>query len=361
MTLKAPFPYPGGKSPVAGLIWQYLGKTAHYIEPFCGSAAVWLASPYDDIVVTLNDMDGLIVNCYRAIQAAPDEVAKWVDWPVSELDLTARHIWLVERKAGLQNRLESDPDYYDAKIAGWWLWGACAWIGTGWCSGTGPWGLVDGVMVNLQKAGADGEGVNPRDKPGVNRQLPRLGSAGVGVKRQLPHLGDAGRGINASRGQDLSAYMQAISAKIRPARLTCGDWRRVLTPAVTYKGLGYPVGIFLDPPYGAEATRDPKIYNNDSLTVAGDVRQWCLENGNNPKLRIALAGYDVEHTDLEAHGWTKVRWKARGGMSSGNDDNQNRHRECLWFSPYCEHQVLVGRSYNGHTRLDDLPMFAEAE
>ena len=30
--------------------------------------------------------------------------------------------------------LISDPDWPgDAKVAGWFLWGQCAWIGSGWC------------------------------------------------------------------------------------------------------------------------------------------------------------------------------------------------------------------------------------
>ena len=41
----APFPYFGGKRSVATDVWERLGATAQYIEPFCGSAAVLLAKP----------------------------------------------------------------------------------------------------------------------------------------------------------------------------------------------------------------------------------------------------------------------------------------------------------------------------
>jgi hypothetical protein len=27
----------------------------------------------------------------------------------------------------------SDPDFFDPKVAGWWVWGQCLWIGSGWC------------------------------------------------------------------------------------------------------------------------------------------------------------------------------------------------------------------------------------
>ena len=29
----------------------------------------------------------------------------------------------------------ADPDDFDAKIAGWWVWGQSSWIGHGWCDG----------------------------------------------------------------------------------------------------------------------------------------------------------------------------------------------------------------------------------
>src|ERR1035441_10569578 len=84
-------------------------------------------------------------------------------------------------------KLEADPEFYDAKVAGWWVWGVNAWIGSGWCSGDGPWKLAE--------AGAAGEASNSGQ--GVNRQLPHLGNSGQGVNRQLPHLGDAGQGVRS--------------------------------------------------------------------------------------------------------------------------------------------------------------------
>jgi hypothetical protein len=69
-----------------------------------------------------------------AVQHAPDEVARWADWPVNEADLHARHQWLVEQALPLTEKLIADPDYYDAKVAGWWVWGICTWIGGGWCT-----------------------------------------------------------------------------------------------------------------------------------------------------------------------------------------------------------------------------------
>jgi hypothetical protein len=53
---------------------------------------------------------------------------------VNEADLHARHRWLVDAAPALLEKLIADPEYFDAKIAGWWVWGICTWIGNGWCS-----------------------------------------------------------------------------------------------------------------------------------------------------------------------------------------------------------------------------------
>jgi len=43
---KAPFPWFGGKSKAAPLVWKLLGDPVHYVEPFFGSGAVLLQRPH---------------------------------------------------------------------------------------------------------------------------------------------------------------------------------------------------------------------------------------------------------------------------------------------------------------------------
>jgi len=134
--LRSPYPYFGGKSRVAPEVWSRFGDVANYVEPFFGSGAVLLGAPWPSSrSETVNDLDAMISNFWRAVKADPDAVADYADWPVLENDLHARHAWLVSRKGSLQSRLEGDPDYYDAKIAGWWVWGMACWIGSGFCGG----------------------------------------------------------------------------------------------------------------------------------------------------------------------------------------------------------------------------------
>jgi DNA adenine methylase len=320
VSIKAPFPWAGGKSRAASLIWERLGNVPNYVEPFFGSGAVLLGRPTAPGIETINDKDGFVCNAWRSIAADPAKTAEYADWPVSECDLHARHVWLVERRAELTARMEGDPDYYDAKIAGWWLWGMACWIGGGFCSGKGPWWAVDGRLVNVGNAGQ-----------GVARKLPHLGHAGQGVARQLPHLGHAGQGV-AAKGADLLPWFTALSDRLRRVRVCCGDWQRICGDTPTIKqGL---TGVVLDPPYSFDE-RDKDLYAIDSGTVAVDAREWALAHGDDPLMRIVLCGYDTEHI---MPGWTEVPWKAHGGYGNQSADGRgsdNAERETLWFSPHC--------------------------
>ena len=323
MKLKAPFPWFGGKSRVAPQVWAALGDVDNYVEPFAGSLAVLLERPdwHQGYVETVNDKDEYIANFWRAVQHDPEAVAFHADWPVTETDLFSRHLWLVsEGKRQMQAGLAADPEWCDAKIAGWWVWGQSCWIGGGWCSGKGPWSLDESGQLVYRHGGR-----------GVNRQRPHLGDAGSGVKRQRLHLG-RGRGVNRKH-QDLLDYMQALADRLRRVRVCCGDWSRVVTTGALSHGK--TIGVFLDPPYSAEAGRDGNLYSVEDLTVAHDVRRWAIEHGDNPRLRIVLAGYEGEHDMPDS--WRVLAWKANGGMSNSrkNGANENKHRERLWFSPHC--------------------------
>jgi len=309
--LSAPFPWFGGKSRAADLIWQRLGNCGNYVEPFAGSLATLLARPHAPGVETVNDLDGFIANFWRAAAQQPNEVARHCDWPVNECDLHARHLWLLAQRDELVDRLQGDPDFCDPKIAGWWVWGICSWIGSGWCSGNGPWVKHDGKMVDYRK-------------------LPHLGG-GQGVNRQLPHLGNAGTGVN--RESALTDYFANLAARLRHVRVCCGDWSRVLGDSPTVK-LAPVTAIVLDPPYDTEANRQADIYTHDAQGISAAVREWALEHGDDPRLRIVLCGYEGEH---DMPGWSEVPWKAKGGYGSQGDGQgrDNAARERLWFSPHC--------------------------
>lgn len=365
--LSAPFPWPGGKSGIAAEVWDRFGKLDNFVEPFAGSLAVLLSNPHPPAVETANDSDAHVENFWRAVASDPEEVAHHADWPVHECALHARHAYLVKRVPWLTERLMGDPDWCDPKLAGWWVWGICAWIGSGWCSGKGPWvesggrlmhrsdidgaAGLSGCRLKLPHLSA-GRGIN---RQGVRRKLPNLtagygggtGIHGAGVTIQLPHLGGAwgtgprvGIGINKATAPPILEWFQALQARLRRVRFTCGDWSRVLTPSVTYRhGL---TGVFLDPPYingnMEYSAGDPDPDLHERLVA------WCRENQDNPQLRIALCGHDG---DYDLPGWEILRWKARGGYGNQGkgadgeslDAEDNRHREAVWFNKSC----LAGR------------------
>src|SRR5580765_2388682 len=97
-TLLPPHPYFGSKAEIVDQIWEALGDPANFVDPFCGSASVVYGRPgsaHDMPIETIGDAWGFIPNFLRALRAAPEEVARFADWPVSEVDLNARHRWLL--------------------------------------------------------------------------------------------------------------------------------------------------------------------------------------------------------------------------------------------------------------------------
>jgi len=330
-TLAAPFPWFGGKSSACEQVWAAFGAVDNYVEPFSGSAAMLLGAPDGKRVETINDADGFVANFWRAIAADPDAVAHHADWPCNEVDLFARHSWLVRQTAALTEALHADPSWYDAKIAGWWCWGACNWIGSGWCSGTGPW-IHDGERIvdsrKLPHLGDAGRG--------INRKLPHLGNAGQGINRQLPHL-SAGRG---DRRAFIHDWFAQLHERLRDVRVACGDWTRVVKDSVTTRhGL---TGVFLDPPY----TNGAMDYSAGGVgtDLPLQVQAWCAENGDNPLLRIVICGHAGEHDALLDHGWHLRTWTARKGYALTDEAVANSASETLWCSPHCISAVNVQES-----------------
>lgn len=457
--LKAPFPWFGGKSRAAKLIWARLGETPNYIEPFAGSLAVLLGRPWPPSrYETVNDLDCYIANFWRAVTWAPEAVAFHADWPVNEACLTARHRWLMSawRKHKFRKRMLCDPEYFDPLVAGWWVWGISCWIGAGWCgeqtewNGPGaegnrgramhhpkdpdakrqnlarqfavhkvsirspsptpemmvqsergpagvrrvpvqrpacsheskgvtkapdlmakaagggklphvfrPQGVHSGVRPDLA---SDGKGVHApsKQRPCLSRARDvRMVAEGRNVPEQMPHLASH----NATRkgcvyyerqpNDALLDWMQRLADRLRYVRVCCGDWSRIMGKAV--RTAAKPAAILLDPPYSAEAGRHDGIYAVEDLSVAHDVRDWCIEHGDDPNLRIAFCGYEGEGHDqlVSEHGWDVQEWKASGGYGRIHGEKQgrslqNRHRERVYFSPAC-------------LPRDDMPLFAEAK
>ncbi len=279
--LKAPFPYFGGKRRIANIVWQRFGEVRQYIEPFCGSSAVLLAAPHTAKLETVNDVSFYIANFWRCVKHTPDAVAEYAKYPISHVDLDARHVWLTDPERTLSLRVKlADPDWPgDAKIAGWWVWGVCAWVSRGWCIGA----------------------VSPR-------------VATVTVESVIPILTQVGQGIQTVPwAEDPTRWLSALSARLRHVRITHGDWTRCMN---TSYGKG-STAIFFDPPY-----KSFEYVYSKNKSIANDVEAWCRANGHDA--RIALCGHAG---DYDLPGWDVFQWS----RSSGGPDT----KEAIWFSPTC--------------------------
>jgi len=371
--LKAPFPWAGGKSKVADLVWERLGNVDNYVEPFAGSLAVLLRRPADHFaggyrVETCNDADGFICNFWRAVRADPDKVAEYADWPVLEADLHARHKWLMrsEFAKDWREKMATDPDHFDAKIAGWWCWGLCCWIGSGWCSNAEE---TPRPQVGAGIASSSGFiTAGPKNRPqltdafdigrGVNGGAGELSRASDVAKR--PMLGDpaAGKcgyisaaglwsaGTTDARRAWLTDWMRRIADRLRLVRTCYGHWSRICDSDSTMTRLG-TTGVFLDPPYPtktSKGTRAKGLYSNDSQdldALRDEVLAWCVKWGGVAGVRVAVCGYEGDGYEVlvRDHGWTEESWEASGGYGNQSKDKKgkaaNAKRERIWFSPEC--------------------------
>lgn len=320
--MKAPFPYFGGKSKIASIVWQHLGDVRHYIEPFFGSGAVLLNRPnYNPQrhIETINDKDGFICNVWRSIKFSPDKTAEWADYPVNHADLIARKCALIKAEKYLLENLIRDDEWHDPKMAGYWIWAASCWIGKDLSTET--------------KTG----------KP--DRQIPQLGSSGSGIHAISKNTKE----MNFGKKGTIYAWFNELSNRFRNVRVVCGDWTRVC--GGNWQDKNGICGIFFDPPYGhGIGKRCKNLYKHDSFTLSADVRKWCITRGAIPTYRIVLAGYEGEHNELENHGWKKYSWKTSGGYANTRKKScssacENSKLERLWISPHCiEYEIEIFNS-----------------
>lgn len=294
MKLKAPFPYFGGKSSVADIVWRHFDNPKMYIEPFCGSAAILLARPGEPPFrkEIINDFDGNVANFWRAMKYDPEGVADVADWPTNHIDLMARKRYVLKEYDAMREKLLADPEYRNPKIAGYWAWILSVGIG-------------DSLAC-------------PNQRPNI------VTCRGVVTRKNL------------------CEYLKMLQKRLADVMVVCGDWMQVM--GGNWRTADGDCAVFLDPPYSKDAGRN-EVYDHDDFTVAHDVRKWCKENGDNRLYKIALCGYDGEHNELENMGWTVHAWQAQGGYANKGGGNsrgmENKFKERIWFSPFCNRELTL--------------------
>ena len=321
----------GGKRTIAIDVWERLGSPTQYIEPFCGSAAMLLAAPKTASLEVVCDASGFIANFWRAVKNQPGKVAEWADYPVSHVDLGARHRWLMEAREPLAPLLQDADWPGDAKVAGWWLWGQCAWIGSGWCEWSGH-NSATTPNGRIPAPGGDGGPGQGYGSPGAAKRygkVPHASNAGMGIQAigKVPHVSDAGVGdavLWTSAGRTAWKWLHELADRLERVRVMHGDWSRCLNH---HYGAS-DTAVFLDPPYRAYE----RLYGTEA-PVADAVAAWAKEH---PHLRVALCGHVG---DYDLPGWDAVQW-SRSGNTYGGD--KTKDAECVWYSPGCLPRAQMG-------------------
>ena len=330
--LRAPFPAFGGKRDIASAVWARLGAPKQYIEPFCFSAAVLLTAPAPASLEVIGDLNGFVANFWRAVVHQAQEVARWADYPVSHVDLGARHRWLMDQRERVAAELQDAIWPGDAQVAGWWLWGQCCWIGSGWCdwqkeSNAKNWDARPGLTnagMGVQSPSAreierqDSARQRRRERHPGERTDPDVGNAGRGIQAsgQIPHVGNADPIFWTSGGLTASVWLAKLAARLERVRVVHGEWSRCLN----HHYGGVDTAVFLDPPY----LDYEGLYR--VAPVAREVETWCRENA---ELRVALCGH---RGDYDLPGWEVLDWDRKRLTYSGGG---TKNEEAIWFSPAC--------------------------
>ena len=350
---RAPFPWSGGKRRWAELIWSKLGDPGVYAEPFAGSLAVLLHRRQPCPREIVCDLDGLLANFWRALRADPEQVAYWAAWPTIHQDLTARHLWLRAWRSEHGHKVTADPDFYDAKVAGWWVWGLSNWIGGGWCTAKGidPRPLVDmhgpgGRGVQAQRGGGDGM---------PTAQIPFIHNAGRAQGIQAQRFGEQGNaGHHAHTGDILDGsrwapWFTALAKRLERVVVLNRSWESAVTPTLLQQTPSAPqpqVGIFLDPPYLTH-DRDDTIYHGDAEAdaVAQAAYEWATGwlNDDRPELGRRGDHYRIAYACGADHFEVPDGWHAETLSFAGiRDPERNaKQQDMVMFSPACVGQQVL--------------------
>jgi len=252
--MNTPFGYFGDKGRIATAIWQRLGDPTYYYEPFAGSLGCLRGRPAPGRFEYVGDLDAQITNFWRAAKwAKPEELSLWADWPNNSLDLKARLRWLTAQKDRLHMGLSADPQFFDAKCAGWYAW-------------------VNSVRMFNQ---------------GTSLHLMRP----KGVRR---------------RGQVLPDYFTKLAERLINVTVHYGDWTQLANSAVTASKTGR-CAILLDPPY--QGVRE-QLYDLHDRTLSAKCRAFALAAAS-PRLKIALCGYEGEPGMPDD--WEQLSWGSQMG------------------------------------------------
>ena len=78
---------------------------------------------------TINDKNANISNVWRSIKFDPETTANFCYYPIHHTELTSRKRYIFANYDKLATKLSNDVDYFDPKLAGFWIYAAAISIG----------------------------------------------------------------------------------------------------------------------------------------------------------------------------------------------------------------------------------------
>lgn len=293
------------------------------------------------------DKNGLIINAWRALKYDPEQVAYWADMPTNHWELHSVHYWMIQWIVDNKDEIWHNPDFFDAKAAGRWLYGVSNWIGSNFGDETNM--KKDKSPKEESRPNVISRGVQMHQKP--NRDIrPTLCSRGVQIQRtpdSIPWASTTtvgGRGVMTSRrnvpgsqgeifygdGSRLVGWFTAIQQRLANVYVLNRDWQSAVTPAVLgLKKKNAKVAILMDPPYKTQI-RNKDLYASDidgtSDKVAEESYEWALQYGERYRICYAMHASDFP---------TPKGWISYEKSFGAHRDAKNRVQDQIIFSPAC--------------------------
>ncbi len=309
----SPFTYFGNKKHVAADVWSRFGAVKSYYEPFFGTGSMFFSSPYMDTIerAVLNDLDGMVANFWRSVKFSLQETACYCDMGQHEIELHARLLAVWKEIGQITHKLVEDVSWHDPKLAGYWATAMSADLVPRCGTGGGPWALDDKGRLHKR---SDSAGMS-FSKPNADRK----------------------NCIRWAAEGTVEASLLSLHTALTRAYVLCGDWQRCF---IEYQLRETPIGVFFDPPYDEGVNKISAVYKQ-SKPITSSIKDWATKFGAKVNFRIAICGYSGEYDSLVAeHGWEEFKWKGTGGYGKTGKSAEavgmiNRHKETIWFSPYC--------------------------
>ena len=121
----------------------------------------------------------------------------------------------------------------------------------------------------------------------------------------------------------------------------CEDVRELLdskNKGIVKGGGSYPrpLFVFIDPPY----LRGKKYTYYTEEKINDWIQDWAIAHGNDPEIKIIVAGYTTDYWRAWPDGWKSIFWDAGKSFATTAADTEKAYKnlgqECLWVSPSCQ-------------------------